>query len=77
MGADTTSIAKRTAGSRNTAEVQVAEDQERQFHEMLEFCPAALAIVDEDGHLLFHNARLRERGGQLLNEEVIWKTKQG
>jgi PAS domain S-box-containing protein len=90
-------------------EAQLAE-QEHQFREMLEFCPAALVIVDEDGRLLFHNARLREllgyqeveidlidtstfwydleqrsqivealrnRGGQLLNEEVIWKTKKG
>jgi PAS domain S-box-containing protein len=88
---------------------QLAE-QERQFREMLELCPAALVIVDEDGRLLFHNARLREllgyeeeeidlidtrtfwhdheqrsriiealrdRGGQLLNEEVTWKTKKG
>ena len=92
-----------------TAEAQITE-QEHQFREVLEFCPAALVIVDEDGRLLFHNARLREllgyteeeidhidtrtfwhdleqrsriiealrdRGGQLLNEEVTWKTKQG
>jgi PAS domain S-box-containing protein len=85
-------------------------EPERQFREMLEFCPAALLIVDEDGHLLFHNARLREllgyqreeldcidtrafwhdldqraqiiealreRGGQLLNEQVVWKTRNG
>ena len=78
---------------------------------MLEFCPAALLVVDEDGRLLFHNARLREmlgyqqgrarshatpacsgttsssargsssrlreRGGQLLNEKVVWRTKNG
>jgi len=89
--------------------VEIAE-QERQFHEILEACPAALVVVDEEGRLLFHNARLREllgyqkeeldlsdtrvfwhdldqrsriiatlrdRGGQLLNEEVIWKTKKG
>ena len=95
----------------STAErqAQLAE-QERQFHELLEHCPAGLSLVDEDGRLVFHNARLREllgydkeelhqfdtkkfwhdldhrsriietlrqRGGQLLNEEVIWKTKQG
>src|SRR5438093_687102 len=114
-----------------------AAEYERQFREILEFCPAALLVVDEDGRLLFHNARLREildycpaainvvdeegrllfhnwrlreltgyekgelelfdtrrfwhdlshreriieklriGGGQLLNEEVIWKTKQG
>ena len=90
-------------------EAQIA-DQERQFRELLEHCPAGLSLVDEDGRLVFHNARLREllgyeegelhlfdtrrfwhdldhrtriietlreRGGQLLNEEVIWKTKQG
>ena len=90
-------------------EVQIAE-QERQLREILEYCPAALCVVDEEGRLLFHNWRLREltgyekveleffdtrrfwhdlthreriidllraRGGQLLNEEVIWKTKQG
>ena len=90
-------------------EAQVAE-QERQLREILEYCPAGLCVVDEDGRLLFHNWRLREltgydkdelelfdtrlfwhdlahreriiellrmQGGQLLNEEVIWKTKQG
>jgi len=90
-------------------QAQVAE-QERQLREILDFCPAGLSIVDEDGRLLFHNWRLREllgyekedlhlfdtrkfwrdlshrdrivdllrqRGGQLLNEEVIWMTKQG
>ena len=90
-------------------EAQVAE-QERQLREILEYCPAGLCVVDEEGRLLFHNWRLREltgyekeelelfdtkrfwhdlahreriiellraRGGQLLNEEVIWKTKQG
>ena len=90
-------------------EAQVAE-QERQLREILDFSPAAVNVVDEDGRLLFHNRRLREltgyekeelelfdtrrfwndldhrarvvellrtRGGQLLNEEVVWKTKQG
>jgi PAS domain S-box-containing protein len=85
-------------------------EQERQFRELLEHCPAALDIVDEEGRILFHNARLRELmgydenelhlfdtkrfwadlehrtriiealrecGGQLLNEEVTWKTKEG
>src|SRR4051794_34742371 len=88
---------------------EVAE-QERQFREILEYCPAALIVVDEDGRLIFHNASLREllgydrqeldlidtktfwldleerrriidmlreRGGKLLNEEVVWKTKGG
>jgi PAS domain S-box-containing protein len=90
-------------------QVQVAE-QERQLREILDYCPAGLAVVDEEGRLVFHNWRLRElfgyekdelhlfdtrkfwhdldhrqrileplraRGGQLLNEEVIWKTKRG
>jgi len=89
--------------------VQVAE-QERQLREILDLCRAGLAVVDEDGRLVFHNWRLREllgyekeklhlfdsrkfwhdlshrqrivellrrQGGQLLNEEVIWKTKRG
>jgi PAS domain S-box-containing protein len=95
--------------SQKQRETQLAE-QERQFRETLEFCPAGLIVVNEHGRLLFHNARLREmlgyerdelhlidtkafwcdldhrsrivdalraRGGQLLNEEVIYKTKQG
>ncbi|MGA8319473.1 MAG: adenylate/guanylate cyclase domain-containing protein, partial [Xanthobacteraceae bacterium] len=81
-----------------------------QLREILDYSPAAVNVVDEDGRLLFHNRRLREltgyeqdelelfdsrrfwhdvahrarvvellrtRGGQLLNEEVVWKTKQG
>ena len=87
-----------------------AVEHERQFREILEFCPAALLVVDEDGRLLFHNARLRDilgytkeeldgcdtrthwhdldqrthiidllrdHGGQILNEKVIWRTKKG
>ena len=87
-----------------------AAEHERQFREILEFCPAALLVVDEDGRLLFHNARLREilgyskdeldfcdtrihwhdldqrariidklrnQGGQILNEKVIWRTRKG
>jgi PAS domain S-box-containing protein len=90
-------------------ETQVLE-QERQLREILDFCPAAVCVVDEDGRILFHNRRMRDllgyekeelslfdtkrfwrdldhrtaiievlrlRGGQLLNEEVVWKTKQG
>ena len=95
---------------RTTAPGAEAAEHERQFREMLEFCPAALLVVDEDGRLLFHNARLREilgyskdeldlcdtrmhwhdlnqrtriinqlreQGGQILNEKVIWRTKKG
>jgi PAS domain S-box-containing protein len=113
MVADTPDGETRKVGSARhdvrNPEVGIAE-QERQFHEILEICPAALVVVDEDGRLLFHNARLREllgyqkeeidlidtsvfwhdleqrsriiaalkdRGGQLLNEEVTWRTKKG
>jgi PAS domain S-box-containing protein len=87
-----------------------AAEHERQFREVLDYCPAALLVVDEDGRLLFHNARLREilgyskaeldlcdtrmhwhdleqreriikrlrdHGGQILNERVTWRTKKG
>ena len=90
-------------------EAKIAE-QERQLREILDYSPAAVSVVDEEGRLLFHNWRLREltgyskeelelfdtrrfwhdlahrehvieqlraRGGQLLNEEIIWKTKTG
>ena len=90
-------------------ETQVLE-QEHQLREILDFCPAAVCVVDEEGRILFHNRRMRDllgyekeelhlfdtkqfwhdldhrtriiellrlRGGQLLNEEVVWKTKQG
>ena len=90
-------------------ELQVVE-QERQLREILDYCPAAVCVVDDEGHILFHNRRMRDllgyekeelhlfdtklfwhdldhrtriiellrtRGGQLLNEEVIWKTKRG
>ena len=41
-------------------EARVAADQERQFRDILEHCPAGLNVVDEDGRLLYHNARIRE-----------------
>lgn len=89
-------------------EEQLAE-HERQFREILDYCPAGLNVVDEDGRLLFHNARVREllgytekemelfdtrrfwhdlnqrtelidrlrKGDRILNEEVLWKAKNG
>jgi PAS domain S-box-containing protein len=109
MSSETT--ASRSAETEGgTASGAEALEHERQFREMLEFCPAALLVVDEDGRLLFHNARLREilgyskdeldlcdtrthwhdldqrariinqlrdQGGQILNEKVIWRTKKG
>jgi len=106
-----TSGKPRPTGAKSAAGLGAeAAEHERQFREILEFCPAALLVVDEDGRLLFHNARLREilgyskeeldfcdtrllwhdldqrtriinqlreRGGQILNERVIWRTKSG
>ena len=90
-------------------ELQVVQ-QERQLHEILDYCPAAVCVVDDEGRILFHNRRMRDllgyekeeldlfdtklfwhdldhrtrlvellrtRGGQLLNEEVIWNNKRG
>jgi PAS domain S-box-containing protein len=101
---------KKTAAHGVRAPAAEVGEQDRQLREILEYCPAGLIVVDEDGRLLFHNWRLRElleyekeelelidtkrfwhdldhrariiellrkHGGQLLNEEVIWKTKQG
>jgi PAS domain S-box-containing protein len=97
------------AGRRCDPSDTAVAEHERQFREILEHCPAALIVVDEDGRLLFHNARLRELlgyrkdeldlidtrvfwhdleqrarivealrqgGGQLLNEEVVYRTKE-
>jgi PAS domain S-box-containing protein len=43
-------------------EEQIAE-QDRQVREILQLCPAGLSVVDEDGRLLFHNARLGQMFG--------------
>jgi PAS domain S-box-containing protein len=109
MSSDT--AASRSAATNGGIDLGVeAAEHERQFRELLEFSPAALLVVDEDGRLLFHNARLREilgyskdeldlcdtrahwhdldqrtriinqlrdRGGQILNEKVTWRTKKG
>ena len=109
MSSDTT--ANRTAATNGGVALEVeAAEHERQFREILELSPAALLVMDEDGRLLYHNARLREilgyskdeldlcdtrmhwhdldqrtriinqlkeRGGQILNERVVWRTKKG
>ena len=110
MPADGITAPSRVESTAVSALQTEAAEHERQFRETLEHCPAGLIVVDEDGRLLFHNARLREllgyskeemelidtrafwhdlnqrsriietlrdRGGTLLNEEVIYKTKQG
>jgi PAS domain S-box-containing protein len=103
-------IARSTAAGNESDLGAALAEHERQLRDLLEFCPAALLVVDEDGRLLFHNARLREmlgysqddlhlcdsrlfwhdldhrqliiqrlreHGGQVLNERVVWRTKKG
>jgi len=74
MSSDTT--ATRSAATKGgTAPGVEAAEHERQFREMLEFCPAALMVVDEDGRLLFHNARLREILGYHKDELDLCDTR--
>jgi PAS domain S-box-containing protein len=49
-----------TTGNGGAGLAAAAAEHERQLRELLDFCPAALSVVDEDGRLLFHNARLAE-----------------
>jgi PAS domain S-box-containing protein len=105
-----TTASRSTPTNAGAAPGDEAAEHERQFREMLESCPAALLVVDDDGRLLFHNAQLREilgyskdelhlcdtrlhwhdleqrariidklrdQGGQTLNERVTWRTKKG
>lgn len=54
-------------------------EQERQFREILKYCPAALMVVDEDGRLLLHNAALRRLLGydeaelELFDTRARWR----
>ena len=55
-------------------EAQSAEN-ERQFREILDYCPAGLNVVDEDGHLLFHNAQVRQLLGYSREEMERFDTR--
>ena len=55
-------------------ESQVVE-QERQLREILDYCPAAINVVDEDGRLLFHNWCLRELTGYDKDELALFDTR--
>ena len=66
MSSDT--IAGQSATNGGTALGVEATEHERQFREILELCPAGLLVMDEDGRLLYHNARLREILGYSKNE---------
>lgn len=74
----TSDISRVTATNSTAACGAEAAEHERQFRELLEFCPAALLVVDEDGRLLFHNARLREILGysqdelELSDTRLLW-----
>src|SRR4051812_41590219 len=75
---DTGAIEMRRDGGSGSAEDSVGGDiaeYERQFREILEHCPAGLNVVDEDGRLLFHNARIRELLGYTSGELDLFDTK--
>ena len=74
MSSDTTASRSAPTNGGTAPGVEAAE-HERQFREMLEFCPAALLVVDEGGRLLFHNARLREILGYSKNELDLCDTR--
>src|SRR5271169_5916528 len=65
---------KSTAPIDRSIDQDIAE-YERQFREILEHCPAGLNVVDEDGRLLFHNARIRELFGYSTNELHLFDTR--
>jgi PAS domain S-box-containing protein len=50
-------------------------EHERQFREILDYCPAGLNVVDEEGHLLFHNARVRQLLGYSREEMERFDTR--
>src|SRR5215203_5027124 len=59
----------------NGGDANEIAEHERQFREILEYCPAGLNVVDEDGRLLFHNARLRRLMGYDEEELHLFDTK--
>jgi PAS domain-containing protein len=65
---------KRTVLADRSLDGEIAE-YERQFREILEHCPAGLNVVDEDGELLFHNARIRELLGYSGDEPHLFDTR--
>jgi len=78
MSDDGTTAPVRDENPRTGNDHPVAEiaEHERQFREILEYCPAGLNVVDEDGRLLFHNARLRKLLGY-DEEEIIRSSSNG
>src|SRR5215510_15453733 len=74
MSSDARASQTMTATGDGTLGAEAAE-HERQFRETLEFCPAGVCVVDEDGRLLFHNARLRELTGYEKDELELFDTR--
>src|SRR6185369_6222713 len=65
---------EKSSGSIDSLDRDIAE-HERQFREILDHCPAGLNVVDEDGRLLFHNARVRELFGYSRQEMERFDTR--
>src|ERR1700674_1068754 len=65
---------KTTAPIDRSTDQDIAE-YERQFREILEHCPAGLNVLDEDGRLLLHNARIRELFGYSRDELQLFDTR--
>jgi PAS domain S-box-containing protein len=74
MSSDTSARSSTVTKGRRALGVEAAE-HERQFRETLEFCPAGVCVVDEDGRLLFHNERLRELTGYQKDELELFDTR--
>lgn len=55
-------------------ELQVIE-QERQLREILDYCPAAVSVVDDEGRILFYNRRMRDLLGYEKEELHLFDTK--
>src|SRR5262245_33352820 len=76
MGMSSDTIGSQTVAATGNGALGVeAAEHERQFRETLEFSPAGLCVVDEDGRLLFHNARLRELTGYEKDELELFDTR--
>jgi PAS domain S-box-containing protein len=63
------------APRKETSHAAQLANRERQFLDILEHCPAGLNVVDEDGRLLLHNARVRELLGYDREELRLFDTR--
>src|SRR5687768_3249008 len=72
--ANTDAVGGSTPPTQLAESASVAAEHERQLRELLEHCPAALSLVDEDGRLVYHNARLRQLFGYDESELHLFDT---